>query len=524
MARSAGGEGRGGGAGWVRSAGGEGRGGGAGWVRSAGGEGQSASRNPQAALVRTRFAPSPTGHLHVGGARTAILNWLFARHYGGAFVLRVEDTDAERNRPGAEAELLADLRWLGLDWDEGPDVGGDFAPYRQSERGELYGAHAERLLAAGHAYWCTCPPAPADVAPEGAPARARCACAERTGALANPAPGRASLRFRVPDEIAEVRVHDVVRGEVAFPRAAIEDFVLLRSDGRATYNFAATADDAAMRITHVVRGADHLVNTPKQQLLYAAFGWPTPVFAHVPLILGADRQKLSKRHGATSVAAHRRAGYLPEAMLNYLSLLAWSSPSGEELLSQERLIAEVDLARVGASDAVFDWEKLRWMSAQYIQALGLDELLERLQPFLDRERFPLPPEALRVAVAALRARLHTLGELNDVLPLLLGPRTPEQWQARARAVADAATHPVLAAVRARLAALPAWEEEALNAAVRAAGAEAGAKGRALFQPVRLALSGEEHGPELAKLLVVLGRERALRLLDAQFAEDAFDAP
>ncbi len=456
--------------------------------------------------IRTRFAPSPTGHLHVGGARTAILNWLLARRHGGSFVLRVEDTDRERNVPGAEAEMMDDLRWLGLEWDEGPDVGGPHGPYRQSERTETYRAHAARLLEEGKAYWCDCPPAGPDAGEEG---RRRCPCADRTAPDAPPA--GAALRFRVPE--GEVVVDDAVRGRVVYDAAHVEDLVLLRSDGLPTYNFAATVDDALMRITHVVRGTDHLNNTPKQVLLYRAFGWATPVFAHVPLILGPDRQKLSKRHGAVSVAEHRRQGYLPEALFNYLSLLAWSSPSGEEVLPRERLVAEVELARVGSSDAVFDRDKLRWLSSRYVQETPPDELARMLEPFVDRERFHLPEGALPGLAAAVRERISTLSEVNGQLVHFAGPATEEQRAARGRVLADPEARRVLAAVRAALEALPEWEEGAVNAAVREAGKAAGAKGKALFAPVRAALSGEEHGPELARVAAVLGRERTLALLD-----------
>lgn len=469
--------------------------------------------------VRTRFAPSPTGQLHVGGARTAILNWLVARHHGGEFVLRIEDTDAERNLPGAEAAILDDLRWLGLDWNEGPDVGGPYGPYRQSESGELYHAAAERLLAAGQAYWCTCPPAP-PAAPEGE-RRARCACAGRGGAE-RPADG-ASIRFRVP-EGGVVVVADRVRGEVRFPREAIEDFVLLRTDGRATYNFAAVVDDARMRITHVIRGSDHLINTPKQLLLYAALGAEPPSFAHIPLILGPDRQKLSKRHGATSVAEHRRLGYLPEALVNYLSLLSWSSPSGDEFLPPERLIRELDLDRVGASDAVFDRDKLRWLSSRYIQELPLDELVARVRPFLDTDRIRIPEALLPVAVSAVRQKLAILSEINDHLGVFAGLLTPAQRAARAAALAEPDVRRVVAAARHRLAEVTDWEEPAIRAALRQAGADVGVQGRALFLPVRLALTGEEHGSDLAKIAQVLGRERTLaRLGPDATPTEPFDA-
>ncbi|HEX2187271.1 MAG TPA: glutamate--tRNA ligase [Longimicrobiaceae bacterium] len=457
--------------------------------------------------MRTRFAPSPTGHLHVGGARTAILNWLLARRHGGSFVLRVEDTDRERNVPGAEAGLLEDLRWLGLDWDEGPDVGGPHAPYRQSERTEVYREHAERLLREGRAYWCVCPPG------EGDGERGACRCA---GVLApaEPPPG-AAVRFRVP-EGEEVVVDDAVRGRVVFGSDHVEDFVLLRSDGLPTYNFAAAVDDALMRITHVVRGSDHLNNTPKQVLVYRALGWEPPVFAHVPLILGPDRQKLSKRHGATSVAEHRRQGYPPEALFNYLSLLAWSSPSGEEKLPRGRLVAEVELDRVGASDAVFDRDKLRWLASRYLQEMPAEELARALAPFVDRERFPVADEDLPVVADALRERVSVLSEADAQLERFFGADAHRR-AARERLLADPGARRVLAAVRARLAGLAEWEEGAIDRAVREGGRDAGARGRGLFLPLRLALTGEEHGPELPKVARVQGRERVLAAL--QFDEN-----
>ena len=464
--------------------------------------------------MRTRFAPSPTGHLHVGGARTAILNWLLARHHGGSFVLRIEDTDRERNVPGAEAALLDDLRWLGLDWDEGPDVGGPHAPYRQSERTAVYRERAERLLAEGTAYWCTCPPAPQEEAGQG---RRRCECADRE-APAVPPPG-AALRFRVPDA-GEVVVDDAIRGAVRFPADDVEDFVLLRSDGVPTYNFAAVVDDGLMRITHVVRGTDHLNNTPKQVLLYGALGWELPVFAHIPLILGPDRQKLSKRHGATSVAEHRRQGFLPEALFNYLSLLSWSSPSGEEKLPRERLVAEVELDRVGASDAVFDRDKLRWLSSRYVQEMRADELARAVAPFVDRECFPVADDGMLDVAEALRERISVLSDAAEQLEHFFGPDTAEAREARERVLADAEARRVLAAVRARLAALPEWEEAAIKAAMAEGGRDAGAKGRALFLPLRLALTGEDHGPDLPKVASVQGRARVLAALPENGGEGA----
>ncbi len=462
---------------------------------------------PLPMTVRTRFAPSPTGRLHLGGARTAIFNWLIARHHGGSFILRIEDTDSARNVRGAEAELLADLRWLGIDWDEGPEVGGAHAPYRQSERGGLYRERAEELLQEGKAFWCICPPASLE---EHGAARERPRCPCRTGGLGT-APGIASLRFLVPDG-DEVVVEDGVRGRVTFAAADLEDFVLLRSDGRPTYNFAAAVDDREMEVTRVIRGADHLGNTPKQLLLYRAFGWDPPAFEHLPLILGADRQKLSKRHGATSVTEHRRAGYLPDALFNYLSLLGWSSPSGDEVLSRDRLIQEVDLGRVGSADAVFDPEKLRWLSSRYLQALPAEALARGIADFVDRDRFRLPAEALPALAEGVRSRISTFSGVNEELPHFLGSGGSLAGEGRERLHDDPEARRILTAVRGRLEALPAWETPALHAAIREAGKDAGVRGPALFHPLRLALTGEEHGPDLAQVAAVQGRTRVLEAL------------
>lgn len=457
--------------------------------------------------IRLRFAPSPTGSLHVGGARTAILNWLLARRLGGTLVLRVEDTDVERNVIGAEQQMMNDLRWLGLEWDEGPDVGGPFGPYRQAERGSTYRAAAERLLQQGQAYFCICPPG----GEVGGERRSRCACAgdARRGEVIWRE--GVSVRFLVPAE-REVVVRDAVRGEVTFPPEGLEDFVLLRADGRATYNFAAAVDDAAMWISHVVRGVDHLNNTPKQVLVYQAFDVSPPLFAHIPLILGPDRQKLSKRHGATSVAEHRRLGYLPEALVNYLSLLSWSSPSGEEFLERDRLLAEVALERVGASDAVYDPEKLRWLSHRHLQTLEEAELVTAATPFLDAALREIEPERLPDALMAVRERVSLLSEMEEELAPFRGPTTDEQKAARQALREDPAAMKLLAAAAERVESLPAWDAEEIGAAFRELGRELGMKGGALFRPLRVALTGDEHGPDLARVAQVLGRERTASLL------------
>ncbi|CAN5826931.1 glutamate--tRNA ligase [soil metagenome] len=454
---------------------------------------------------RYRFAPSPTGTLHVGGARTAILNWLLARGSGGVFVLRIEDTDLERNMEGAEQQLIEDLRWLGLDWDEGPGIEGAFGPYRQSGRGDHYLEAARNLLAAGHAYFCTCP----STQQVGTERRSRCPCAVR-GTGGDWQEG-ASIRFRAPTD-GDVMVPDLVRGDVLFPAESVEDFVLLRSDGRATYNFAAAIDDAAMEISHVVRGVDHLNNTPKQVVVYQALGLRLPFFAHIPLILGPDRQKLSKRHGATSVAEHRRLGYLPEALVNYLSLLSWSSASGEEFLQREQLLSEVDLDRVGASDAVYDPEKLRWLSHRHLQTLTPEELAVRAGPFVGEHASNIDPARLLDALVAVQERVSLLSEIADELAPFRGPHTEEHRAARFALLSDDAPVALLSAVATSLGAIPDWSPEPIGVIFREVGKRMGVKGRALFQPLRVALTGEEHGPDLSRIAFVLGPERVSSLL------------
>jgi nondiscriminating glutamyl-tRNA synthetase len=490
-------------------------------------------------MIRTRFAPSPTGSLHVGNARIAILNWLFARHHAGVFILRIEDTDSERNVPGAEARIRSDLLWLGLDWDEGPEHG-LHGPYRQSQRGPLYRRYADRLLADGAAYLCFCAASPAapdsaqpepdavsdDDAPDWHAAshagtvrgpRVRCECAALDVAAAAGRADRepAAVRFRVPDRI-EITVDDVVRGTVRFGSQEIADFVLLRSDGRPTYNFAVVVDDIEMKISHVIRGGGHLSNTPRQVLLFDALDAPRPVFAHVPMVLGPDRQKLSKRHGASAMAEYRAEGYHPDALVNYLSLLSWSSETGEEVLTPAELIAQVTLERIGAADVVFDPVKLRWLSSKHIEQMPLDALVAALRPCIDGAQHDLDDDRLRAAVAATRTHLATFRDINDQLTHFFPPDgnaaagSDEPVSAHG---AGEGRHVVEAAARV-LASLSEWTEDALRDAIQAIGREAGARGRALYEPLRLTLTGRAHGPPLSAVLYVQGRDRVLgRLVD-----------
>ena len=338
---------------------------------------------------RVRFAPSPTGMLHVGNARTALYNWLFARHTGGDFVLRIEDTDVERSEVRYETQLIEDLRWLGLDWTEGPQIGGPYAPYRQSERMEIYQQHTDQSAGGRQSLplFLHCGGAGAG-APAGSPGASDADvlgqmpdCGQRAKPRPGPMPGESfAVRLAVPD--APLRFHDIVRGDVEFASEAVGDFILVRSSGVPVYNYVVTIDDALMHITHVIRGDDHISNTPRQVAIYQAFGWPLPQFAHLSTILGSDRERLSKRHGATSVASFREMGILPQALANYLALLGWGAEGGtRETFTREELIAEFKLERVTPSPAVFDWDKLHWLNRHAIKHAPLPELRTLSWPY-----------------------------------------------------------------------------------------------------------------------------------------------
>jgi len=349
-------------------------------------------------IVRVRFAPSPTGHLHVGGARTALYNYLYARKTGGVFVLRIEDTDKERSTKESYEGILRGLRWLGLEWDEGPDVGGDYGPYIQSARGVLYHSEAQRLLDMGMAYRCFCTPEELEAmkleaAKKKLPPKYSGKCRnlteeEVTGRLERGDPF--VIRFKMPTE-GEVRFRDVIRGDFSFANADLDDFVIIKSDGRPTYNFAVVVDDAHMKITHVIRGDDHISNTPRQVHLYRALGYPLPRFAHLPMILGSDRTRLSKRHGATSIDYYRDRYYLPDAMVNYLALLGWSYDGQRELFSRKALIEHFSLKKVSRNPAMFDLEKMEWVNAEHFKKLSLSEKIELVYDVLEKEGL-FPPD------------------------------------------------------------------------------------------------------------------------------------
>jgi glutamyl-tRNA synthetase len=453
---------------------------------------------------RVRFAPSPTGSLHVGGARTALYNWLFARRHGGTFILRIEDTDVERSRKELTQQILDAMTWLGLSWDEGPVF--------QSERQDLYREAAGRLLANGKAYRAFETPGELDAmkkAAEGAGSafrydgRARSIPKEESDRRAA-AGEKFVLRLRVPDE--PLVVDDVVQGRSEFPAGALDDFVLVRSDGHPLYHFTVCVDDVAMRITHVVRGVDHLPNAPKHVALFRALGAPCPVFAHLGMILGADGKKLSKRHGAAGVEEFRAQGFLPEALVNFLALLGWSPGEDRERMTLAEMTALFALERIGPSPSRFDHEKLLWMNGQYIQETPDARLLELLAPF------GLPgrdAETLAGGIALLRPRARTLAELAQGLAVY-GEDAVTFDPAALKKFGKPELAPVLRLLVARLDAVEPFRHAAMEEAARALAAEAGLPLGQIAQPVRLALTGSLASPPLFEMIEVLGKEAARR--------------
>ena len=435
--------------------------------------------------VRVRFAPSPTGHLHVGGARTAIFNWLFAKHHGGAFLIRVEDTDQARSTRESEAMVLEDLRWLGLDWSEGPDVGGPHAPYRQSERVDIYSRAGRELEESGFVYRCYCSEEELEAKRKEAEAAGRpphydlkCWINRRY----DDAPH--ALRFHVPDD-GDVTIHDHIRGDVTWKKESLGDFIVIRTGGLPTYNFCVAVDDHEMEITHVIRAEEHLTNTHRQVLIYRAMGWNVPEFAHVSLILAPDRSKLSKRHGATSVSEFAANGYLPEAMVNYLTLLGWTSPDGAELFTPERSAAEFSLDRVHAAAAVFDQQKLDWINGQYIHAMRGAELRPLVAPFFDAPW-------LEEGIELVKTGVHRLNEFEAALRFVREYSRGDVDRAFAEALAN----------ELRTNGTP-IDEAGYKAFVERLKTSTGLKGKNLFMPLRIALTGVDHGPELVRMIPLL---------------------
>lgn len=477
--------------------------------------------------VRVRFAPSPTGIPHVGNIRTALFNWLFARHHGGAFILRIEDTDVARRVEGALEALLDSLRWLGLDWDEGPEVGGKYGPYSQSQRLALYQEAARRLVQEGNAYLCYCSPQRleemrAEQARRRQPPRYDRRCRDLSPAERDrlAAEGRKPVvRFKTPLE-GETVFHDLIRGDIVVDNSTLDDFVLLKSDGYPTYHLANVVDDHLMEISHVMRADEWLASTPRHKLLYQALGYQPPLFAHLPIILGSDRSKLSKRHGATSLIEYRDQGYLPEAMLNFLALLGWAYDDKTEIFSRDELVRYFSIERIGKTAAIFDQQKLSWMNGYYIRQLALDDLVERVMPFLERDLpssvgHPLPKEYVRRIVPLIQERMRMLGEAAELAefffqeelkyapPLLVG-----------KGMSKEASLGALEVSLERLRALAAFDASSLEGLLRPLAEELGLKTGQLFGALRVATTGRTAAPPLFQTMEVLGRERCLKRIKA----------
>jgi glutamyl-tRNA synthetase len=473
--------------------------------------------------VRVRFAPSPTGYLHVGGARTALYNYLFARGQGGTFVLRIEDTDAARSTAESLAAILDGMKWLGLGWDEGPGVGGAHGPYLQSERRERYQAHARTLTGSGRAYPCYCTAEELERRRQAQAARGeaprydgRCRGLDAAARARLAAEGRiAAVRFALPAE-GETGWNDLTRGEVAFRNDLLDDFVLLRGDGLPTYNFACVVDDHEMEISHVIRGDDHISNTPRQLLLYQAFGWTPPAFAHVPMILGEDGTRLSKRHGATAVSAYRDLGYLPEALANFLALLGWAYDGQREIFTLAEMEQLFRIERVGSNPAIFNPVKLEWMNAQHLRLLPEEERVRRVVGFLESRGFSLAgctPEWRATLVRAIGDRLKTLADAERYGASVLKDEIETDPVAWAEILERPEVATRLRMLRERVAADSDYSLARLEATTRGLCAELGIKPGELIGVMRVALTGLKVSPGIFEVMWLLGKERTLARLE-----------
>ena len=481
--------------------------------------------------IRVRFAPSPTGPFHIGGARSALFNWLLAKKTGGTFVLRIEDTDRERSSKESEENIKAALRWLGMDWNEGVDVGGPNGPYRQMERLDLYRRYTEQLIAQGSAYYCYCTDEELEaerqaLLKDGKMPRYGNHCRSLTEEqiAAYKAEGRKpTVRFRVPAGQAIV-VDDAVRGRVTFESDGIGDFVIVKSDGIPTYNYAVVIDDALMKITHVIRAEEHLSNTPRQILVYEALGFQTPVFGHISLILGKDRSKMSKRHGATSVDQYRQLGYLPEALVNFLSLLGWSPSGEEELLPVEEIIRQFSLEHVAKNPAVFDVDKLNWINQHYLRKLSDEAFAEMCLPHLvqaglTKAELTEEEKAWAVQVLALvKEQVAYAAQAPEAVKLFFTDDFDFETPEAADVLKEETAAGVLALFSEKLQALETVDSASVQALLKGVVKESKLGGKKVYMPVRVAITGCQHGPELTHIIPLLGTERVLKRLQASLAK------
>lgn len=480
--------------------------------------------------IKVRFAPSPTGPFHIGGARSALFNWLLARHTQGKFLVRIEDTDLGRSSRESEENIKESLRWLGLDWDEGIDVGGPNGPYRQTERLAIYQREVQRLIQEGKAYYCYCSQEELEADRQSQLKEGRTPVynghcrhlTEEERARYEQEGRKPVVRLRVP-EGETIAFTDMVRGRVEFQTSGVGDFIIMKSDGIPVYNFAVVVDDALMGITHVIRAEEHLSNTPRQIAIYHALGYEVPEFGHISLILGADHKKMSKRHGATSVTAYKDMGYLPEAMVNYLALLGWAPKGERELFTREELIREFSMSRVSSNDAVFDIEKLNWINFQYMKNLSADALLDFLLPFIETAGYISMPlsnekrEWLKQVVCYVRERISYGAQAPEQVKIFfedVPPFTDEEIIAIMKQDTSAV---VLKEFSSELEELPDFTEESISGCFKALMKRTGIKGKAAFEPVRIALTGATKGPGVYEMMVLFGKEKTLRLLKTALA-------
>lgn len=474
---------------------------------------------------RVRFAGSPTGDPHIGNMRTAIYNWLFARHYGGKFLVRIEDTDTSRSTEESVKAILTELRWLGLDWDEGPEIDGPYGPYFQSERLDVYIRVAEELIAKGHAYECYCTPEECKErrdaqAKAGRPPKYDRKClglsADEVTKLRGQDRKRA-IRFKIPPGRTAFR--DLIRGDLEFENALLDDFVMLKSDGFPTYNYAVVVDDHLMEITHVIRGEEHISNTPKQVLQYQALGYDPPEFAHLPIILGTDRSKLSKRHGAPSISEYRRMGYLPDAIVNLLSLLGWSPGDGTEKMTREELVGKFTLEGVTKHGAVFDADKLVWMNATYLREMPLDRLYDLSLPFLrdaglvGPEIDPEEQQRVKAILQLMQERLRSLSELPQAAGFFFGESVEYDPTAVKKWLKKPDSRRILSDVHAVLGGMDEFGHGELERVARQYAQTEGLKAAEVFHRLRVAATGRTMGPSLFDVLELIGKETVLRRIE-----------
>ena len=471
--------------------------------------------------VRVRFAPSPTGLLHIGNARTALFNCLFARHHRGTFVLRIEDTDLERSTEESVGRIIEDLRWLGIQWDEGPDRDGSYGPYRQSQRQSLYRDYAQRLLREERAYKCFCSPERLEALRKEQISKRtmprydeRCRFLTKEDISRMESSGeRPAIRFHVGKGI--VSFGDLIHGRMNFESEGIGDFIIMRSDGMAAYNFACVIDDHLMEITHVIRGEDHLSNTPRQIQAYRALGWQAPEFAHHTLILGPDRSPLSKRHGATTVSQYREEGFLPEALLNYLVLLGWSPPSGDEILPLDTMIRDFSIAAVSTSAPIFNRKKLEWLNSHYIRKQDDKDLSQRVLPYLEKAGLPvrrIDSPYLAKVISVLKENLVVLSQIGEYLGIFFDEKFYFEDDARA-ILLDPDNRKTLENVLEVVKVTPEMTDDGWRSLVSLMEKKTGKKGKGLLAPFRAAATGKTKGPELARTLPLLGRERIVKRLE-----------